>query len=100
MAPGSNAAAVIATTPRAGPPLEPSATLEVDEQREQTDQLGTDAENKEGFPAADVADEPAEVLAEEACDPGERQKDGGDDRQLFHDAVQPVGDGGEVDVHR
>jgi hypothetical protein len=31
---------------------------------------------------------------------GERQEDGGDHRQLLHDAVEAVRDRGEVDVHR
>jgi hypothetical protein len=42
----------------------------------------------------------AEVLAEEAGQPAQRQEDGGDDRQLLQDDVEPVRDGGQVDVHR
>ena len=41
----------------------------------------------------------AEVLAEEAGEEAQRQEDGGDDRQLFHDDVEAVRHRGEVRVH-
>ena len=47
-----------------------------------------------------VLDHPGEVLTEEPRQERERHEDGGDDRELLHDGVEPVRDGREIDVHR
>ncbi len=47
-----------------------------------------------------MADEPAEVLPEEAREHDEREQDRREDGQALDDEVQAVRDGREVDVHR
>ena len=46
------------------------------------------------------SDHPAEVLPEEAGQERQRHEHRRDDRELLHDAVEPVRDRREVDVHR
>src|SRR5918994_1862747 len=70
--------------------LEPSAAPEQDDQEGDGRDLQADAEAEEGGRAADVVDHPAEVLAEEAGDEGERQEDPREHGQLLGDDVQPV----------
>src|SRR5690348_7791849 len=81
-------------------PLEPAAPLEEAEQNKQGDQLGPNTDADERLPMPDPPGEPTEVLAEEAGQPAQRQKDGRDHRQLLHHCIQPVRDRREVDVHR
>src|SRR3954447_3107740 len=79
---------------------EPAAALEVAEQNADGDDLEADPEDEERLPARDVPYLEAEVLAEEPCQPAEREEDRGDDRQLLDDVVEPVRGRREVDVHR
>src|SRR5690348_9871460 len=67
---------------------EPASAAEQDEKSEDCDDLQADAEHPErpGL-HAEVIDEDVEVLSEESGEEAERQKNGGDDRQLFHDHV-------------
>ena len=87
-----------ASLPPAG--SEPAALLEEREEAGDGEEFESDAESEEDGGAFDMSDHPAEVLAEEAGDEGEWQEDGRHDGELLHDGVEPVGDGGEVDVHR
>src|ERR1700684_666311 len=63
---------------------QPAAPAEQHVEGDDRDGLGAEAERHEGAATADVVHQPAEVLPEEAGEEGERQKDGGDDRQLLH----------------
>ena len=54
---------------------------------------------KNGARPGDVAYEEREVLPEESGQVAQRQEDGGDDRQLLHHHVEPVGHGRDVGVH-
>src|SRR2546421_27477 len=80
-------------SPRCCPVLEPAAASEECEEREEGGDLGADAEDEEHRPAVDVGNHPVKVLAEETGDERQRQKDGGDDRQLLHHRVDSVRDG-------
>src|SRR2546423_13337903 len=70
--------------------LEPASAPEEDHQQDERDELGADPEADERGPAGDMADHPAEVLAEEPGDEGQRQKYGRDHGELLHDHVEPV----------
>src|SRR5581483_4367226 len=80
--------------------LEPAAPSKEREQQREREDLGADAKRDKRAPAADMANLEAEILAEKAGQPTERQEDRGDDRQLLHDRIQSVGDRRQVDVHR
>src|SRR5205823_4339106 len=75
------------------PVLEPAAASEECEEREEGGDLAADAEDEEHGPAVDVGNHPVEVLAEKTGDERQRQKDGGDDRQLLHHRVDSIRDG-------
>src|SRR5262247_927161 len=70
------------------------------QQAEQREQLQPDSKHPELDLAADRLHHPAEVLAEEAGEEGERQKDRRNDGELLRDVVQPVRDGRKVGVRR
>src|SRR5579872_979456 len=72
---------------------EPTSSSEEDEERRECEQLAPEAERDEGADTADVFDLEAEVLAEEAGQPAERQEDRRDHRQLLHHAVEAIRDG-------
>jgi hypothetical protein len=74
--------------------------LEVDDQDDECDDFAAHAKSPEGPGAADVPHQEAEVLAEEAGDEGEREKDGGDECELFRDLVLAIGRQREVNVQR
>src|SRR5215207_7734799 len=80
--------------------LEPAAPGEVDDHERNCEELKSEAQEDEFRPAADVAYEPAEVLAEEARNEAEREKDGCHHGQLLDDRVEPTLRGREVGVHR
>ena len=73
------------------------AESEPPEQQHQRHHQAADAVDDEGGRAGHVPDQPAEVLAEEAGDEGERQEDRGQDRELFHGGVLPDADLGLLD---
>jgi hypothetical protein len=50
--------------------------------------LDADAEDEERADGPFPADQPAQVLAEETGQEGQRQEDGGDDGQLLHHVVE------------
>src|SRR5919201_64608 len=79
---------------------EPASAPEPREQDRQGDELCADTEADERLPAANAPDQVTEVLAEEPRQPGQRQEDRRDNRQLLHHRVEPIRDGREVDVHR
>src|SRR5215207_9341910 len=80
--------------------LEPAAPGEVDDHERNCEELKSEAQEDEFRPAADVAYEPTEVLAEEARNEAEREKDGCHHGQLLDDRVEPTLRGREVSVHR
>src|SRR5215208_2751118 len=80
--------------------LQPASLLEEREQDGAGDDQAAHPDAPEGHCGVDPLDQPSEVLSEEPGDEGQRQEDGGDDRQLLHDRVEAVGDAREVDVHR
>jgi hypothetical protein len=72
--------------------LEPAPAPEEGEQDCERHELGADAEADERLPAADAPDQIAEVLAEEAGEPGQRPEGAvvsvnGDEEALGVDAV-------------
>ena len=73
--------------------LEPAAALEEDQEHDERGEFKADAKPEERSGTGNVPDLVAEVLAEEARDPAERQEDGRDHSQLLHHAVQSVRDG-------
>src|SRR5215471_6664596 len=79
---------------------QPAAAAEEDQHAHHDGQLGPHPEYQEGAQAAEALDHPAEVLAEEPGEEGQRQEDGGDEGELLHDHVELVRHGGQVGVHR
>src|SRR5499427_8436833 len=78
---------------------QPAAAAEEDQHAHHDGQLGPHPEYQEGAQAAEALDHPAEVLAEEPGEEGERQEDGGDEGELLHDHVELVRHGGQVCIH-
>src|SRR4051794_41770780 len=80
--------------------LQPASLLEEREQDGAGDDQAAHPDAPEGHCGVDPLDQPSEVLSEEPGDEGQRQEDGGDDRELLHDRVEAGGDAREGDVPR
>src|SRR5262249_8326903 len=72
-------------------------TPQPQEQQDQRNQHAADAVDEERGIAADVPDQPGEVLPEEPGDERQRQENGGQDSELFDGGVLPEADLGLLD---
>src|SRR4051794_10252429 len=97
-APAARAAGGPASRDRASVVAEVALPAEEHVEPEAGQEQPAHAQDHEGAERGDVAHEPAEVLAEEARDEGQRQEDRGEDRQLLHDGVHAVGHRRHVQV--
>src|SRR5262249_6974361 len=80
-------------------PIQPSPTMEQRERGDQGSHEQTDPEDQKHPERGDALDEPLEVHAEEPGQKGQRQEDGGEDRQAVDDSRLPVGDARPVAFH-
>src|SRR4051794_1352533 len=82
------------------PPSEQPGAPEDHEHEQQGHERAADAVDQERRQRVDVVDHPAEVLAEEADDEGQRQEDRRQHGQARDDLVQAVGAGRRVEAER